>query len=1316
MARHGAVSPLGSIDRLRRALAHAWRFSVVCIVIEPGSHREWLISLLGDWARAGAIAPLSVLRLLPGEHLWPLVVQCVGDNAETMGLLLTDLEPHVTDDQVAPGLAELNLFRNQLRDLLRGPLVLLVGERVADGLARALPDLYSWRATVCAISSEDVIAWRARHESAQVQSPPLSRPHRGVASKSMVRKLWTPGGPRTEHVYIVAAEYANEDFQSPYEVMKPFRGRKGGEVPKLTRLMEAASANALRELPHPACVTHLHGITMPDRRFATNELNDFYGFKPKLNLGDRCAMRMEVGTSNGGAVALASAWELLRGAREPGTALVLAAQTFEPDTNTREFVAEVIDSTERRAGLNMIPMGDLTMDAIVHLASSLSKVQNTLGDPKRTGEFLSKWSETKFKLAAEYHPSQHASSRDAFGNDLQGRMLRTRQIALASVGACAVVLTTDPKVVEHMLSRGDAATRRVVRIVGVGEGDAPISVSERDESIVFFRSFRQAFSNLRRSTRRSIDHLRAASFAVLHDAFPSIELAALIALGLSPLDIEQRVLSYWTNPYGGLAGMGHAFAASGLVQVAKTFHTMLRPQRFFRPSVEGSHHPEFHNASGPIHALTLSVGGPMSNAVAMLVESVPVASAASSEAHKEAEASPDSRVHQRADASTSPEWDRPVKLPARHDLAKSEQVPFEEKIFRVGSLNRAYALGLHEASTRDLGGRAKYGVLEARTLIRLDSVLSSMLPLFRSVDDWCTPASVSWGGSAVPLGALKADLAKLFTAPWPKENGGDAGLRKRIAALLDAAASAAMEARGIAAVRRESEAAELISEFRAAFGVPVGYFLVGALPDAPVIHQICLLVGADSPERFAIGDLVEIAPDAIPYARRSERKYPGLIPPWTARQDEEKSVAWTANAAEALTRAHEALRDADHYRALKLLYEAARVTIADVVAAPKRTPPRAFTELLRELVLNPDEDWEALRTCVQTLRRERATPPRGRVTLHCAFDLLDARRSSDLGVLRRRLGVVNQAIRRAEAWLEGTAAMHARVGDLFTVSAVVPGESWAQRWFPALSFARAVYQECLERGERVRAVVALGEGIPVTSIDGVETSPVSHMAFAVDTVNERASSRTFSNWFHGEAREGVIIALDAAMAREVADELATGAADDAAPAFEALWTLVGGEKLEAVDAKVGFTRVRYGTIPGDGSMPTVHYQLRARNRPEQAGPVEATQVIDNPVASARALLRELYSSARAVRRLAASVGFERLLPRIDFGGPPDDFWSDIIELVMNGAVAPHSGVAALIWLLEGATVEYPANTRITALLRLLREQASARPSSPPPKP
>jgi hypothetical protein len=129
------------------------------------------------------------------------------------------------------------------------------------------------------------------------------------------------GSERSRYVHVVSAAYSNPDAASPRRALRRYDPRAPAG-PTLLRDMERACRNALQQLDalpegDASPVTHLFGITLPDRDFSVNALHAFYDFKSRLALGHRCQVRFEVGSSDAGAVLFASALRLLRASRAP---------------------------------------------------------------------------------------------------------------------------------------------------------------------------------------------------------------------------------------------------------------------------------------------------------------------------------------------------------------------------------------------------------------------------------------------------------------------------------------------------------------------------------------------------------------------------------------------------------------------------------------------------------------------------------------------------------------------------------------------------------------------------------------------------------------------------------------------------------------------------------------------------------------------------------------------------------------------------------------------------------------------------------------
>jgi tetratricopeptide (TPR) repeat protein len=128
--------------RLREALALGGGFQLVIVQVEPGAQREEVLRRLAGWSGQPGMPALELVRLAPGESA---VMRLAG---ERPGAVLVGLEADGADPIVATRamVTELNWSRDRLPDLVHGPLVLVVSQRVQAALFEQAPDFYSWRA------------------------------------------------------------------------------------------------------------------------------------------------------------------------------------------------------------------------------------------------------------------------------------------------------------------------------------------------------------------------------------------------------------------------------------------------------------------------------------------------------------------------------------------------------------------------------------------------------------------------------------------------------------------------------------------------------------------------------------------------------------------------------------------------------------------------------------------------------------------------------------------------------------------------------------------------------------------------------------------------------------------------------------------------------------------------------------------------------------------------------------------------------------------------------------------------------------------
>src|SRR5207302_4761057 len=155
----------------------------------------------------------------------------------------------------------------------------------------------------------------------------------------------------------------------------------------------------------------------------------------------------------------------------------------------------------------------------------------------------------------------------------------------------------------------------ITEVLGVGEGSSNENLLHRQSPLVFGTAVREALADTADDARLPFTAFSSRAFGVAHDAFPSIELSFLLAMGLSFERSVERMAEGWPNPFGGLLTFGHALGASGLVQVNKAHHLFSGDQRYLK---DGPHRRQGFRETGAI-AFTSSVGGPLSHVVATLL-------------------------------------------------------------------------------------------------------------------------------------------------------------------------------------------------------------------------------------------------------------------------------------------------------------------------------------------------------------------------------------------------------------------------------------------------------------------------------------------------------------------------------------------------------------------------------------------------------------------------------------------------------------------------------------------------------------------------
>ena len=454
-------------------------------------------------------------------------------------------------------------------------------------------------------------------------------------------------------VFIVAGEYSanprdltserrRRDFfagprpdPQPSEVARQFfrypnRGEEGRTRPEdwqrtfgieepvgLVDLLASAAHRAL---------TTVHSLTAGDYRRTCESITDMLvtsmpGLDPieRVNIGlvpqalqvllglpPRVRARFVVGTSDSGAQAFAEAVRAARTAEAPHTTLVLAGQIIPSGYVSQYQIRTVLGEDDQAHGLDMLAIGDVLMDVM--------RRNFNLGAAELES-LLARVSARKAQTGANYPAGIHA------GKPYRRDTRRTpwfdaADIAVPCCGAAATIVTSDEALVETIVASRGSRYRNapVTEVLGVGDGSSNPDLLHRKSPLIFPQAVYGALANTADDGRIPLSTLPACAFGVLHDAFPSIELSFLLALGLGWDRAAERMAEGWSNPVGGLLTFGHALGASGLVQVNKAHHLFSLDQRYL-PEAQSR---QGFRADGAL-GFTTSVGGPLSHIVCTLL-------------------------------------------------------------------------------------------------------------------------------------------------------------------------------------------------------------------------------------------------------------------------------------------------------------------------------------------------------------------------------------------------------------------------------------------------------------------------------------------------------------------------------------------------------------------------------------------------------------------------------------------------------------------------------------------------------------------------
>ncbi|MEM9489312.1 MAG: hypothetical protein AAGC55_09215, partial [Myxococcota bacterium] len=336
-----------------------------------------------------------------------------------------------------------------------------------------------------------------------------------------------------------------------------------------------------------------------------------------LGLDFNCHCQFVAGTADSGASAFASAVRIAQS--RPATVLVAAGQLMPSGYTGQYRIRSVFTPDEQSDGLDMMALGDALMDALRRTHADAGY------DVGQCQDWLAQVRDYKVGASRAYPAAQGVSGTDpGSGDRFVTRYFRSADVAKAGCGAAAVIVTSDPTLLGRIRRNNTGRTRRataryhntpVVEVVGVGEGTTNPRVLVRRSPLVGLSSVRQALAAAADDAALPLSVFPDSAFAVLHDAFPSMELAFLLAIGLDWQRSSLRMATWWTNPFGGLLTFGDAIGASGLVQLCKAYHVFTGDHRYIQPALNPIR--RFRNEGS--YAFTGSVGGPFSHIVVSIL-------------------------------------------------------------------------------------------------------------------------------------------------------------------------------------------------------------------------------------------------------------------------------------------------------------------------------------------------------------------------------------------------------------------------------------------------------------------------------------------------------------------------------------------------------------------------------------------------------------------------------------------------------------------------------------------------------------------------
>src|SRR4051794_37060934 len=432
----------------------------------------------------------------------------------------------------------------------------------------------------------------------------LAEPHPDISEEEVTR-LFFRFPNRSEDGRTRPEDWKREfGLSAPIGLSDLFASAAHRALTSLYRLTSPSDYRATRDSITDLFVTSMPGLD-PNERMNIGLVPQ--ALRAALALPPRVVAQYVVGTSDSGAWAFAQAVRAARNAEKPATIVVVAGQVIPAGYASQYQIRTVLGENDQARGMDMLAIGDMLMDAI-RRNSGVSRAEMMA--------LLERIAARKFDAAKQY-PAGIQAGKGFKRDSPRTPYFDATDIAAPCCGAAACIVTSDEELALRVAASRSNRYRAapVTEVLGVGEGSSNENFLHRQSPLLFSTAVREALAATADDARRPLSVFASSAFGVAHDAFPSIELSFLLAMGLSFDRSAERAAEGWPNPFGGLLTFGHALGASGLVQVNKAHHLFSGDQRYLK---DGPHRRQGFRETGAL-AFTSSVGGPLSHIVATLL-------------------------------------------------------------------------------------------------------------------------------------------------------------------------------------------------------------------------------------------------------------------------------------------------------------------------------------------------------------------------------------------------------------------------------------------------------------------------------------------------------------------------------------------------------------------------------------------------------------------------------------------------------------------------------------------------------------------------